>query len=257
MSFFFARALSAVCRTRAVQPSVHVARALAIVVTVAPLAGCTTAVYLPPARLFPIESAATLPRGDTGVQIEGGVHGAALGVSASSGTLRVRRGIGDEADASLEASVLHIAGGGPGDSYPNAFATRAGVKHRVTPWLSLTAGLGGGASAGGGFVSPDVGVIVAYENRYFVPFLEARGSFSQPFDSRPVVVAAQPPVVPPFTWIGGGVAGFRVPMGWNEADPHDVRTSVLGALALTDFAYGGPESPQFVMSLGGGIEITF
>ncbi|MGH7296114.1 MAG: hypothetical protein ACRELB_14320 [Polyangiaceae bacterium] len=233
------------------------ALALAVVVTSAPLAGCTTAVYLPPARLFPIESAATLPRGDTGVHAEGGAHGAFLGASASSGTLRVRHGIGDGTDASLEASVLHIAGGGPGDSYPNAFTGRAGVKHRVTPWLSLTAGLGGGASAGGGFVSPDLGLIVAYENHYFVPFLEARGSFSQPFDAHPVVVGGQPAVVPPFTWIGGGVAGFRIPMSWNDADPHEVRTSVLGALALTDLSFPGPDSPQVVVSLGGGLEVTF
>ncbi|HEY1697871.1 MAG TPA: hypothetical protein VGG39_37175 [Polyangiaceae bacterium] len=222
------------------------------------LAGCSTDVYLPPARLFPLESAATLPRGDTGVQVEGGVHGAGFGVSATSGTVRVRHGIDDATDASMEASVLHIEGAGPGDSYPNAFTTRIGVKHRVTPWLSVTAGVGGGASAGGGFVSPDLGVIVAYENRYFVPFLEARGGFSEPFDAQPVVVGTQPGVAPPFTWIAGGVAGFRVPLRWCDGEGQcDKPTSLLGGLGVTDFDYPGPDSPQLVFSLGGAVEFTF
>src|ERR1700733_15361834 len=84
------------------------------------LAGRTTDVYLPPARFFPLETAATLPTGDTGIQLEGAAHGAVFGASAASGTMRVRHGIDDATDASVEVSVLHIEGAQPGDSYPNA-----------------------------------------------------------------------------------------------------------------------------------------
>ncbi len=235
---------------------VHTCMALAVIPCALP--ACSTDVYLPPARLFPLESAATLPPGDTGVQVEGGAHGAFFGASASSGTLRVRHGVDDGTDASLEASVLHIQGGGPGESYPNAFSTRAGVKHRITSWFSLTAGLGGGASAGGGFVSPDLGAIVAYENRYFVPFLEVRGGFSQPFDAAPVVVVAgQPGVTPPFTWMAGGIAGFRIPMRWCDPGTCNVRSSLLGGLGVSELSFAGPDSPQLLLSLGGGAELTF
>jgi hypothetical protein len=221
------------------------------------LIGCTADVYLPPARFFPLESAATLPPGDTGIQIEGALHGAITGVSAESGTMRVRHGISDGTDGSFEVSVLHIAGGGPGDSYPYAFASRAGIKHRVTPWLSVTAGLGGGASAGGGFISPDLGAILAYENPYIVPFLAVRGSFSQPFDAQPVVVQTGPGVSPPFTWIAGGIGGIRIPIGWCAPRTCEVASSLLGGLGYTEFWYAGPNSPQGVFSVGGAAEVAF
>jgi hypothetical protein len=226
---------------------------------VASLTGCTTDVYLPPARFFPLESAATLPPGETGLQVEGGIHGAVFGVSAESGTLRVRRGVSDGTDASLEVSVLHIDGAGPGDSSPYAFASRVGIKHRVASWLSLTAGLGGGGSAGGGFVSPDLGAIVAAENPYIVPFLALRGTFSQPFAAQPVLVSSGPSgVYPPLTWIVGGIAGLRIPIRSCEPATCRVGGSLLGGLGYTEFWYaGGSDLQQVVLSLGGGVEVTF
>lgn len=245
-------------RGHALCPWLHVACGAGVTVAALAMAGCTTDVYLPPARLFPVESAATLPVGDTGVQVEGGAHGAIFGVSALSGTLRVRHGVAEGADASLDVSVLRVQGGSSATSFPDVVTARGGGKYEVTRWLSLVGGVGGGESAGGGFVGPDVGAIVAWENGVFVPFLELRGAFSVPFDARPVVVVAgQPGVTPPFTWIGGGIAGFRIPMRWCDPGTCNVRTSLLGAFALTDFDYAGPNAPQVTLSLGGGAEVTF
>ena len=50
--------------------------------------GCHNYLFSPPARMLPLESAATLPPGDTGIQVEGGEHGAWFGFQAASGTLR-------------------------------------------------------------------------------------------------------------------------------------------------------------------------
>jgi hypothetical protein len=224
--------------------------------------GCNHQVYSPPARLMPLESAATLGAGETGIQLEGGAHGAIFGPSGESGTLRVRHGIEEGTDVSMEASAMHIDGNAVAGTYPYLFAGRAGLKHEALPWLSLTAGLGGGASAGGGFVSPDVGVIVAYENRYAVPFFSLRASASVPFDTHPVDTgqAGSDAVgrwvyTPPLTWIGGGSAGLRIPLGWCDHAPCPVRGSLLGALALTYLGYDGASTG--VVSLAGGGEIVF
>jgi hypothetical protein len=135
------------------------------------------------------------------------------------------------------------------------------VKHEALPWLSLTAGLGGGASAGGGFVSPDLGAIFAYENRYAVPFFSLRASASVPFDTHAVDTGqagdsvGQWVYTPPLTWIGGGAAGLRIPLGWCDAAPCPVRGSLLGGLGLTYLGYDGASTG--VISLAGGGEIVF
>ena len=225
----------------------------------AALTGCTTDVYLPPARMLPLESAATLERGEVGVQVEGAEHGAIFGVSAASGTARVRYGLDGDTDISAEGSVLVIQRDHVANSDPNVFAMRVGIKRRVTPWLSVTGGLGGGASEGGGFVSPDVGFILSYENPYFVPLLTARAGLSQPFDRQPVVIdASNPGVLPPLTLDAGGTAGFRIPIDFCEPGECHTRASLLGGLGVTVFSYsGGTDSPQAVMSLAGGVEVVF
>ena len=232
----------------------------AIAVAVALLYGCNHEVYSPPSRILPLESAATLAAGETGVQLEGGTHGAVFGPSGESGTMRIRHGIGSDTDVSGEVSVLHVDGNSAGGTYPFLFASRVGVKHQALRWLSLTAGLGGGASAGGGFLSPDLGVIIAYENRYLVPFLGLRASVSVPFDTHPVDTglagsdpAGQYVYTPPFTWIGGGIAGLRVPIGWCARCR--VRGSLLGGVGLTYLAYTGADTG--VLSVAAGGELVF
>ncbi len=229
------------------------------------LAGCSHDVYSPPARMLPLESAAALRAGQIGLQVEGATHGVALGVSAETGTLRARTGVAEGTDASAEVSILRIDGSSAGGTFPDAFAGRVGVKHELRRWLSIAGGAGGGASAGGGFVSPDVAVIVAAENPYVVPFLSLRGSFSAPFDRHSVdtgKAGADAPgrwvYTPPFTWIAGGIGGIRVPLpvGAHADRPPEVSGSLLVGLGYTWLAYdGGPTS--VVGSLGAGGEIVF
>ncbi|HEX8792866.1 MAG TPA: hypothetical protein VF765_18095 [Polyangiaceae bacterium] len=203
--------------------------------------------------------------GQTGLQLEAATHGAFLGLSGESGTLRVRRGVEEATDASAEVSVLHIDGSSVAGTFPYAFAGRVGVKHEVRRWLSIVGGAGGGASAGGGFVSPDVAVIVAAENTYAVPFLSLRGSFSVPFDTHPVdtgKAGSDPPgrwvYTPPFTWIAGGVGGLRIPLpphSSQEPAP-DVSGSLLLGAGCTWLAYDGGTN-SVALSLAGGGEIVF
>lgn len=141
-------------------------------------AGCTTHLYSPPARLVPLESVATLPTGRSGIQVEGGGGGGLFGPSFVTGSLRVRRGLAERVEASLEGNLLIVSGT---QAAPSA---RAGIKWRANDFLAFTLGVGGGSSIAGGFISPDLGVIVAYESRYFVPFLSARVWSSSPVGAR-------------------------------------------------------------------------
>ncbi len=102
-----------------------------------------------------------LGAGEGALQIAGAFHSAQEplfdeGLSAASGTLNVRYGVGAETDAAGEISVLQVQGQSAANTFPYVFSGRAGVKHElVHRVLSVTAGVGGGGSAGGGFFSPD------------------------------------------------------------------------------------------------------
>jgi hypothetical protein len=226
--------------------------------------GCNHEVYSPPARMAPFETVATLARGEVGAQLEGGVHGQVFGPNAESAALRMRVGIGSRSEVSTETSVLHVDGTSVAHTFPYAFATRVGIKYEIEPKIfSLTAGAGAGASAaGGGFVSPDVGLILAFENRYLVPFLSARTSLSIPFAGRKVDTGGASDQVgqflyePPLTWIAGASAGLRLPLfGDCPERPRPIRMSVLGGIALTYLAYDAKSAGLW--TLGGGAEAVF
>ncbi len=213
---------------------------------------CNSAVFSPPARVLPLESAATLPRGDIGIQAEGAGSGAAFGVSALSGTIRARRGMSENLDGSVEATLVRIGGDPAADVNRSVVATRVGAKYRVLPSLALTGGLGGGGSAAGGFMSPDVGAIVAWENRYVVPFASVRGGLSQPIGATSVDVTRRGDPIgtnvgtPKLTWLVSGSAGLRVPIA---------KWSVLGGVGVTHLA--DVRDKETVISLGGGVEAVF
>jgi len=119
-----------------------------------------------------------------------------------------------------------------------------------------------GCSRWAGARSPDIGAIVSWENRYFVPLLDLRGSFSAPFD-RHAVDTGRPSdsiglfvYLPPFTWAIGGTLGFRVPVGWCSPEPCRLRGSILGGLGVTSLvAQSVPETTVLSLSLGG--EVVF
>jgi hypothetical protein len=68
----------------------------------------------------------------------------------------------------------------------NIFTVRAGLKYAVRPWIAFSLGLRGGAWTGGGFISPDISMTLAWENPYFVPFISGGGYLSQPVAERTV-----------------------------------------------------------------------
>jgi len=209
-----------------------------------------------------METVAPLAVGETAVQAEGGKSSATFGAQAWGGSVRARRGVAPDTDVSAEVSYIFLAGEAARPVDRGIYAGRIGAKQRLTKWLGVTGGLGGGGSAGGGFVSPDVGPIIAYENRYCVPFVAARGGFSVPIGSRSVDTTpydssfADPtPYIdhPRLTWFVGASTGVRVPLGWDNTGT--VHASLLGAVGLIHLA--DVRDKETLAQVGGGAELAF
>jgi len=227
---------------------------------------CDHHAFSPPARSLPLETAATMPQGSFGLQAEGGAHGTIFGPTIYAGTARARYGVDDSTELSGEASLMNVAGVSAASTNPNIYSARVGFKHRLLPFearsgptLSVTGGVGAGGSAGGGFLSPDLGAIVSWENAYVVPFAAVRGSLSQPVASQPVDTSGSGDKVgtfvnvPELTWIGGLTAGIRLPLDWMIRGP--VRAALLGGVGWTGLR-DSVDSTSFV-SAEGGAELVF
>ncbi len=221
------------------------------------MTGCAYHVYSPPARMLPLESAATLQPGETGIQ---GEAGGVSWIDGATGAVRVRHGFTDRVEASAEASVLHVGHQSAAGTNPNAFTLRIGTKYRLAPWLSLAGGLGGGGSAAGAFVAPDVAAIVAWENPYLVPFFSLRSGLSLPIGAKQVDVTQVGDTIthvgtPELTWLVGATAGLRVPLGSRDPHPGDVHGNILLGLGMTVLKDGHDD--QGAVQGGLGVEVVF
>ncbi len=148
---------------------------------------CSTHVYSPPARPMPLETSATLPAGRTSIGGEIAKSGAIFGPELSSQAARVRHGFGGGVEVSAEGSHLRVDGTSASGVDQDAYAGAVGVKVNLgTRHLALTASTGYGTAAIGRYTSSELGVIAAYENRRFVPFVMLRAGVSMPLDRRAV-----------------------------------------------------------------------
>ncbi|MBT8452444.1 MAG: hypothetical protein KJO40_10795 [Deltaproteobacteria bacterium] len=195
--------------------------------------GCSPYVHSPPGRTMPLESPKALHVRETGVQVEGGAMGAAeLGMPGFS--VRVRHGIVKQLDGSAEFNFGSIR---PDKSFrfvganPFVFSGRIGVKYAIIDHVALTAGCSLGSWAGGAFVSPDMSLIVGYENRYVVPFATIGGYTSHPFRTKLVSLENSDPGesfvgLPVLTWGWSTSFGLRIPIGGYDS-PDSTPPSVL------------------------------
>src|SRR5258708_34235711 len=97
------------------------------------VAGCFLAThgcipYTPPTRALPLETAAPVGNGRTGVQVEGA--GFASGnFELASAALRARRGVGRDTDASIASTVMR-AGHATSDRFDTC-AAHLGARRRT------------------------------------------------------------------------------------------------------------------------------
>lgn len=153
--------------------------------------GCSTYLYSPPARVSPLESPGLLEKGASSAEIQTSVNGAIFGPDLVKIGAQVSQGISDEVEVGGEFNMMslgrddHAEHNIAEDHHPNIYTARLSAKWSpeiVENYLAFTAGLGGGLSAAGGFVSPDVGVVMGYKNPYVTPFVSSAVYVSQPVD---------------------------------------------------------------------------
>lgn len=116
-----------------------------------------------------------------------------------------------------------------GDAF--VFSGRIGVKYAIIDHIALTAGCSLGSWAGGAFVSPDMALILGYENRYVVPFATIGGYTSHPFRTKLVRLENTDPGesfvgLPVLTWGWSTSFGLRIPVGGYDS-PDSTPPSVL------------------------------
>jgi len=199
-----------------------------------PLFACSPYVHSPPGRSLPLESSKALYPRETGLQFEGGGStGADIGVPGFS--LRVRHGIVKQLDGSAEFNFSSIRPDANRDFVgANQFLMtgRIGLKYAIIDHVALTGGVAVGGWAGGAFVSPDLSLILAYENPAAVPFFSGGGWTSHPFNAKTVALSAGDSGGSPFfgvpvlTWGWTASTGLRIPVV-HDRPPHSTPPSVL------------------------------
>lgn len=230
--------------TSTASSSRSVARRPALVAALA-LAGCTPYSLSPPARALPLESSATLAEGESAVQVSGGLHNG-LGPVGGSGEVSVRHGLLPQLELQLDGSYSYVQY--PDERSPHIGAGRAGLKVAPVEHLAFVAGVGAGGAAHGAFVSPDAGLILAYENPYLVPWAAIRGFVSVPIGPSTVTVsepnADGPPtlymLVPPNTIGWQASTGVRLPIPLEEPG---LGLDLLGGVGLMGlYSLEGPQA---------------
>ncbi len=219
------------------------------------LCACAYEAYSPPAHPIPLEAPRALAQGETAVQIGGGATSAVFGPALLAGTASVHRGFGDGVEASLKGTVTRVQGDSAAGTSPFIIAARAGGKLELYGHhIAATAGLGGGNSAGGPFASPDVGLVLGYDNPYVVPFFSLHGMGSLPVAPKKVdfTMAGDPPGThvdsPKTTWGAGGSAGVRAPLG--NPDQAGVHGGITAGLVLWHLDSDGHDEDFLGPSLG-------
>ncbi len=218
------------------------------------LGACTPFSLSPPARVLPLESADTIAEGAVAIGASGAVHDAVRHTSGSA-SLDVAYAPIDGLELSAEATYAHVDY--RDERAPYLGAGRLGLKVAPVPHFALVAGVGAGAGAHGAFVSPDVGVIGAYENPYLVPWTAVRGLASVPVGPSTITVSQDDDgngtlrffdLVPPNT-VGWQLStGVRLPLTMDER----ARLDLLAGVGLTSL-YAIDGSGNEHMFLTGGI----
>lgn len=215
--------------------------------------GCM--VHTPPARGVPLETVAPVGEGRTGLQLEGATSPGL----ATSGALRVRHGVGEDTDLSVEGTAIRIppyTSSPPPDDRLDTWALRAGAKHRLARALAITGGAGAGIFPGGPFVAPDGGLITSWDNGIVEPFASLRLSVSLPLASNKVVEDGRR-LVPRRAWYCGPTVGVRVPLGWTPPRRGDLRGAVLAGATYTWRSEDLLDAPLAFIAFAIGAEITF
>lgn len=215
---------------------------------------CNHNVYTPPARSMGLTSPRVLEDGETTARANISLSSQIFGPDIAAASAGVRRGIAKRLEFVADGSYAKVVERSAAGTNRNIVMARVGVKANPSESsnLAFTAGIGGGyAPAAGMYTSADVGAVVGYENRYFVPFASVGAYVSVPFDPKEVDTTqpddSMQEVGTPEKTTGLMIGvGFKVPL----------ETSAL-LLGLTWVQVSDSDAQDEFMTLGAGVETKF
>lgn len=222
---------------------------------------CQAHLFSPPARINLLESSATLKEGQEAAGVAGGGSGALFGFSATAIAGTYKRGVSDQFEVGVDGTFVAVDDShAVADLDPYILGGRVKAKwapQKTKNYAAVTAGIGGGYSIdGGGYVSPDLGFIAAFENRYFVPFVGVSAFISQPIASKTVDISHDDEDLgtrlesAQFTWGGYLNAGFKIPFAVGEGQTLNIyaefHTLYLDDGDEDEFANGFMAGPEIV-----------
>jgi hypothetical protein len=206
------------------------------------LCGACSPVALSPAiRTIPLETAQTVRAEHVAVRASGGGSSEVFGPHVAGGSGGLSVGLVDSVELQLDGSFVYVFGLDEHRSLsPYAAAGRIGIKHQPLDWLAFTAGVGTGSGPWGAFMGGDLGVIVAYENPYVVPFFAARMQLSLPVNGQTETFVSMQSdgsdmitlLRPTTTVYFQPSTGIRIPL-CTETSCDGVRVSLTAAFAWT------------------------
>lgn len=201
--------------------------------------GCSTTLPSPPGRMLHLTTPKSVGKGRGevtaafGTAHSGGFFEEDLGVMG--GEVHGRYGLSERTDIGLSA----FAAGLRGDEdvllvshHRGIYAARLSLHHELVPrFVALQVGFAGGGSAAGGFVSPDAGITLGYENPHLVPYAYGSFYFSQPIAETTLDMSTEDSpndLRTPYPSFGPRAGlGLRVPIG-PRVDPHSSLLLELG-----------------------------
>lgn len=185
------------------------------------LTGCNAHVFSPPANIAPMESTHVSDAGTTRLagyvsnpKIEFGPRGTTL-------SARARHGLGHNLELGLDAHFVDFDTDSALHDDLNAkigIARLAGKWSPLGNYFALTAGIGAGTHTAGQFIAPDLGIILAIENPYLIPFANISGFLSQPLNEKPVDLThrnqnpGESIQTPALTWGATWSLGLKLPL---------------------------------------------
>ncbi len=229
-------------------------------VTLVITTGCTAHVFSPPANIAPMESVAVTPSGDT--RLAGFVTSQTLdfGPHTSTVSLRVKQGLGYNLSVGMDANLTGIDTTQANDKDVAGQIGSARINGKWSPignYFALTAGFGAGTHTGGQFIAPDLGIVLAYENPYLIPFANVSGFLSQPLNAKAVDISyGDDPVgtkvqTPDTTWGATWTLGLKLPLSNVSGIPFSPYFGITGAALWDD------KEDTRVAGFSGGIDATF
>ncbi|MBA2665032.1 MAG: hypothetical protein H0U74_22285 [Bradymonadaceae bacterium] len=221
---------------------------------------CTAHVFSPPANLAPLESVRVTEEGTHKFAGFASIQEIDFGPRTTTLTLRARRGLGQNLDLGLDAHAVAFDTDRGADQEAERLLGIVRLGGKWSPldnYVALSAGVGAGAHPGGQFIAPDLGIVLAYENPYLIPFANLSGFLSQPINAQAVDISHREQPIgtvvqsPQFTWGATWALGLKLPLT-NAAG-----TAISPYLGLSGMMLWDEVEHMRIMGMTAGIDAAF